>query len=128
MRLSQECEALLGSIGENQSAAIRALVLIGADAVGLDLGQVQPDLRRAVSDDLPASIATRLWLILEQMRTALQGSSIPSVEIVGAAHAISAGSRVTMGADQNHVSMPQITRKNVTHWPPSGSTSSDIIG
>jgi len=81
VRLSQECEALLGGLGTNQSAVIRALVLIGADAIGLDLRKVEPDLRTSLSGELPEPIYLRLRDLSEQARSGSRGRSLPDPNV-----------------------------------------------
>lgn len=66
LRLSPELEALISTISENENAVMRALLLIGADAIGLDLQTVQADVRRSLSGDLPPEIQTRLFAMLQR--------------------------------------------------------------
>jgi hypothetical protein len=82
VRLSQECEALLAGLGANQSAVIRALLLIGADASGLDLAVLQLDLRHALSCELPEAIDMRLRAIAEQLRMANRDRTRPDMELL----------------------------------------------
>ncbi len=60
VRLSKEFEALLGGVGKNHSAVIRALLLIGADAVGLDCSKVESDVLQALAYDVPEAVHRRL--------------------------------------------------------------------
>lgn len=69
VRLSGECEELLDGLGTNQSAAIRGLLLIGADACGLDLTPVEADLRTLLGADLPDVVHLRLRDLIEQSRS-----------------------------------------------------------
>ncbi len=69
VRLSQEFEALLAGVSDNQSAIIRAPVLIGAEEAGLDLSVVQPDLLNALAHNFPEPIYSRLRDLYEQLRT-----------------------------------------------------------
>ena len=66
LRLSPELEALISTISENENAVMRALLLIGADAIGLDVRTVQADVRRSLSADLPPAIQTRLIALLQR--------------------------------------------------------------
>ena len=77
VRLSEECEVLLAGIGTNQSAAIRALLLIGAGSIGLDLAAVEADLRTALSADLPEALYLRLYDLAEQVRLGSGAGSCP---------------------------------------------------
>lgn len=87
VRLSQACEALLGEIATNQSAVIRALTLIGADAVGLDLTPVEADLRAALSADLPEVVYLRLHQIVQQVRSGRRAELSQEQNISLASHA-----------------------------------------
>lgn len=60
LRVSPELRALIETYG-NRSAASAALMLIGAAALGADLGELQVDLLRLYfSDDLTPAIRARL--------------------------------------------------------------------
>ncbi len=49
-------DALLGEKSTNASIAIRALIIIGADAIGLDIGPLAPDIARLLQAPLPADV------------------------------------------------------------------------
>jgi hypothetical protein len=68
VRLSQEFEALLAQASDNQSAAIRALLLVGANEVGLDLRKVRSDLLHTLAHGFPEPIDTRLRALDEELR------------------------------------------------------------
>lgn len=68
VRLSQEFEVLLAQACDNQSAAIRALILIGANEVGLDLRKVRSDLLHTLAHGLPEPIDRRLRALDEDLR------------------------------------------------------------
>ncbi|MDP9310119.1 MAG: hypothetical protein M3R24_04345 [Chloroflexota bacterium] len=81
-RSSSALQTLLKHISTNESAALRALTLIGADAVGLDLSTVLPDLRQTMSADLPLEIHKALQQIY--YRVAEEAS--PSLKVREADH------------------------------------------
>lgn len=97
---------MLGGIGENQSAVIRALLLIGADVVGLDLAQVEADLRKLLSIDLPDAIYARLRDLSEQVRTGNGGRFIPDPNAVSGIRAIPADLRVATSGERPHIEQP----------------------
>ncbi len=73
LRYGSGFEALLSAISTNESAARRALALIGADTVGQDLSGVLSDLRQTLGTDLPLEIYNTLQKIYQ--RIALKVSS-----------------------------------------------------
>ena len=64
LRLSASFEAFLREIGANQSALLRALALLGADAAGYDLTAAHRDLHAALTDELPVPVANALLMIV----------------------------------------------------------------
>ncbi len=60
LRLSSSFEAFLRELGGNQSALLRALALIGADAAGYDVAVAQRDLHEVLKDELPPAVVTAL--------------------------------------------------------------------
>ena len=68
LRLSASFEEFLHEIGPNQSALIRALALLGADAAGYDLTIAQRDLHAALKDELPAPVADALLAVVARVQ------------------------------------------------------------
>ena len=54
-------------LSENENAAMRALMLIGADQLGIDLTLVADDLRLTIGARLPAAVCDRLLAMLSQV-------------------------------------------------------------
>jgi hypothetical protein len=89
LRLSTSFEDFLREIGPNQSALIRALALLGADAAGYDLTSAQRDLHAALKDDLPPPVASALLTIVARGQPGDQArrfvpTDIPRTERTGA--------------------------------------------
>ena len=68
LRLSPELEQLISGVSENENAVMRALLLIGADAVGLDVRTVQADIRRTLSAELPPAVYNKLLAIYQRVQ------------------------------------------------------------
>ncbi len=89
LRLSASFEAFLREIGANQSALIRALALLGADAAGYDLTAAHRDLHAALTDELPVPVASALRAIVARGQPGEQAlrfvpSNVPQTECTGA--------------------------------------------
>ena len=76
LRLSPSFEDFLRELGGNQSALLRALALIGADAAGYDLTVAQRDLHEALKDTLPAAVAAALLDIVMQRQAQAHGAHL----------------------------------------------------
>ena len=70
LRLSPEFEQLISGVSENENAVMRALLLIGADTVGLDVQTVQADIRRTLSAELPPSVYNQLLALYQRVQRA----------------------------------------------------------
>lgn len=89
LRLSPELEQLISTISDNENAVMRALLLIGADTIGLDVRTVQADVRRSLSADLPPAIQTRLIALLQrgQVEAEPERHAAPAAPATGATEA-----------------------------------------
>ena len=59
-RRSASLDAFLGEISSNASAAIRALLVIGADGLGRDLGRLLPDIVKLLEEPFPPDVQAAL--------------------------------------------------------------------
>ncbi len=62
-RVSQALAAYISSLSENENAATRALILLGAAELGIDPTQVDDDLRLTMAAPLPHELYARLQAI-----------------------------------------------------------------
>ena len=66
-RISAAFAAYITSISSNENAAMRALMLLGADALGIDLVLIANDLRATIGTPLPPGIFERLLDMLARV-------------------------------------------------------------
>ena len=82
-RMSAGLATFVRSLSENESAATRALLLIGADQLGIDPNLVADDLRVTITAQLPADvykILLAMWNRVDQ--SAVQSDSRQQAEPV----------------------------------------------
>ena len=66
-RISQEFAGFIHSLSENENAAMRALMLMGANQVGIEPMLVADDLRSTIAARLPPAIYERLLAMLARV-------------------------------------------------------------
>lgn len=65
VRLGELYQAQLDQASTNTSAALRAFLLLGFAAAGVDMRPLQREVRRALAEDLPAAVVKALRLLLD---------------------------------------------------------------
>ena len=66
-RISEGFAGFINSLSENENAAMRALMLIGADQIGIDPTLVADDLRLTIGARLPPEIYDKLLGMLARV-------------------------------------------------------------
>ena len=66
-RISADLASYISGLSENENAAMRALMLIGADQIGIDPTLVADDLRLTIGARLPPEIYDRLLAMLSRV-------------------------------------------------------------
>jgi hypothetical protein len=74
-RISAGFAGFINGLSENENAAMRALMLLGADQIGIDLTLVADDLRLTIGARLPPAIYDRLLAMLSRVPHDAVGSS-----------------------------------------------------
>ncbi len=74
-RISAGFAGFINGLSENENAAMRALMLIGADQIGIDPTLVADDLRLTSGARLPPAVCDRLLAMLSQVNHDAAGSS-----------------------------------------------------
>ncbi len=79
-RISAGLAGFLSSLSENENAATRALMLIGADQIGIDPTLVADDLRLTIGARLPLEVYDKLLAMLSRVRSsrAVNGTGVQS--------------------------------------------------
>ncbi len=77
--MSARFASFMNGLSENENAAMRALMLIGANPIGIDLTLVADDLRLTVGAQLPLEIYDRLLAMLSRVDhdAVLSGTQAP---------------------------------------------------
>ena len=75
VRLSTPLQAALGRVGDNASAAARALLVLGLHAAGYDLAALRRDIALLLAEQLDAPVAQALREISEGRRTGVGQAS-----------------------------------------------------
>ena len=74
-RISAGFAGFINGLSENENAAMRALMLLGADQIGIDPTMVADDLRLTIGARLPPAIYERLLAMLSRVDHDGVGSS-----------------------------------------------------
>lgn len=69
LRLSPALQHLVTGVSPNTSAGLRALLLLGANAAGYDLGDCRADLGRLLGEELAPPIRSAVEVLYQHGRT-----------------------------------------------------------
>ncbi len=117
-RVSQTLADYIGSLSENENAATRALILLGAAELGLDPTLVEDDLRLTMAARLPPELYARLQALRERVdQRALPQRPVRGGRATGAA----ADDTGAAAAPAFPAPLPSPARPTVTAAPASGA-------